>query len=259
VLFRSPIHPGGKALTVTPKVGWAVEFFDPLGGPTLSGCTDAVCDGSAAGLAKMNYSNIALGLNGNWKFLPKTAITVDVATDIRTYWNPAGGSPPATLFRAQAGIIGLVSQHINVTLLAGYGGDFATMRLHTVIGNAEVGYAPSQMIKAAIGYLRTAQPVPTLGTFIDDRGYLRGTLGLWAGRLTLGAQVGVDALTFSEVTPIRSDLVFAAGASATVAILSWFDVGVSYNLSTRSSNYTSSKAINPPARHEVMLRLGVHY
>jgi hypothetical protein len=196
-------------------------------------------------------------LNGNWKFLPKTAVVVDVATDVRTYWN--GPGVPATVFRAQAGLLGLISQHISVTLLAGYAGDFATMKLHTVIGNAEVGYSPSQMIKASIGYLRTVQPVPTLGTFTDDRAYLRGTLGLWAGRLTLGAQVGFDYLSFTEIATPRFDIVFAAGASATVAVVSWFDVGVSYNLSTRSSNDTTSKAINPPARHEVLLRLGFHY
>lgn len=252
-----PIHPGGRALTVTPRVGWAVEFFDPLGGATLSGCTEAVCDGSAAGLAKMNYSNINFGVNGNWKFLPKTAITVDVGTDVRTYWQPGGAA--ATVFKAQAGLIGLISQHINVTLLAGYAGDFATMKLHTVIANAEVGYAPSQMIKVAGGYLRTVQPVPSLGTYIDDRGYLRGTLGLWAGRLTLALNVGLDSLNFTEATTPRADLVFAAGLSGTVVIFSWFDVGLSYNLSTRSSSDTASKAINPPARHEVLLRLGFHY
>jgi hypothetical protein len=256
VTLAVPIHPGGKALTVTPRVAWGVEFFDPLGGGTLTGCTDPTCDGSAAGLAKMNYSNLSFGLNGSWKFLPKTAMVLDVGTDVRTYWQPPG--TPATVFRAQAGLLGLVSQHISVTLLAGYGSDFATMRLHTVIGNAEVSYAPTQLIKATLGYLRTLQPVPSLGTYTDDRGYLRGTLGLWAGRLTLAAQVGVDSLNFLEATTPRADLVFAAGASATVAITSWFDTQVSYNLSTRSSSL-NSQAVNPPARHEVMLRLGFHY
>jgi hypothetical protein len=236
-----------------------VEFFSPLGGTNLTGCTTDTCNGTEANLARMNYSNLNLSINGNWKFLPKTALVVDVATDIRTYWQPPG--VPATVFRAQAGLLGLVSSHISVTLLAGYAGEFTTMKLHTVIGNAEVSYAPSELIKATLGYLRTVQPVPTLGTYVDDRAYLRGVLGLWAGRLTLGAQVGFDYLSFSATStiPARFDWVFGAGASATVAIFSWFDTGLSYNLSARVSNEKDSKAINPPVRHEVTLRLAFHY
>jgi hypothetical protein len=200
---------------------------------------------------------VNFGLNGKWKFLPKTAVMVDVSTDVRTYFDPTVAlNPAATLFRAQAGLVGLVSPRISVTLLAGYGGDFASKKLNTVIGNAELAYTPTEMIKVSLGYLRTALPVPALGTMIDDRGYLRGTLGLWAGRLTFTAQVSADYLSFIS-TVSRNDFVLGANVGATVAVTSWFDTGLAYSLGFRSST-AQVQSLNT-VRHEVVLRLGFHY
>jgi hypothetical protein len=258
VRLAVPIHPGGRALEITPKVSWQVEFFDPLLTGNVSGCTntnDITCN--PALVSKMNYSNVNFGLNGKWKFLPKTAVMVDVSTDVRTYFDPTVAlNPPATLFRAQAGLVGLVSPRISVTLLAGYGGDFASKKLNTVIGNAELAYTPTEMIKVSLGYLRTALPVPALGTMIDDRGYLRGTLGLWAGRLTFTAQVSADYLSFIS-TVSRNDFVLGANVGATVAVTSWFDTGLAYSLGFRSST-AQVQSLNT-VRHEVVLRLGFHY
>src|SRR3990167_1975237 len=38
VYLAVPIHPGGRALEVTPKVAWGVEFFEPLLGGIVTGC-----------------------------------------------------------------------------------------------------------------------------------------------------------------------------------------------------------------------------
>jgi hypothetical protein len=252
-----PIHPGGRALEITPHVSWQVEFFDPLLNGNVTGCTanDITCN--PALVPKMNYSNINFGVNARWKFLPKTALMVDVATDVRTYFDPTPTlNPPGTLFRAQAGLVGLVSPRISVTLLAGYGGDFAGKRLNTVIGNAELGYTPTEMIKVALGYLRTAIPVPAFGSLIDDRGYLRGTIGLWAGRLTFTAQVSADYLSYFG-TMARNDFTLGGNVGATFAVTSWFDTGLGYNIGFRDSS-ANVASVNY-VRHEVTLRLGFHY
>jgi hypothetical protein len=258
VRLSLPIHPGGRALEITPKVSWQVEFFDPLLTGNVSGCTntnDITCN--PALVSRMNYSNVDFGVNAKWKFLPKTAVVLDIATDVRTYFDPTAAlNPPATLFRAQAGIMGLVSPRISVTLLAGYGGDFAGKKLNTVIGNAELGYTPTEMIKVSLGYLRTAIPVPALGTLIDDRGYLRGTLGLWAGRLTLTAQVSADYLSFIS-TVSRNDFALAGNVGGTVAVTSWFDTSLGYSLGFRSST-VAVQSLNT-LRHEVVLSLRFHY
>ena len=168
------------------------------------------------------------------------------------------------LFRAQAGLVGLISPRIAVTLLAGYGGDFTNNSIHTVIGNAEVSYTISEQSKVALGYLRNVLAVPVLGSMVDDRGYLRGSLGLLGGRLLLNAQISADYLSFLD-QPItggtmmngRNDFVLGLSAGPTVYITSWFDVGAQYALTYRTST-TGLPSLNFP-RHEVMLRLNFHY
>ena len=260
-----PIHPGGRALEITPHGAWQVEFFEPLTLGTIPGCaaTDITC--SPGLVSRMNYSNVNVGINGRWRFLPKTAVVVDVASDIRTYWvvDPNVINPPATILRAQAGMAGLITSRINATLMAGYAGDLSptvqgstNQKLQNFIANVEIGFTPNEMMKATLGYLRTALPVAIYGSYVDDRGYLRATLGFLAGRLILSAQVGVDYLTFYN-SAFRKDLVLGGSAVGTFAITSWFDVGLGYAVSYRNSTLASS-SINF-VRHEVTLRLGIHY
>ncbi len=256
-----PIHPGGRALEVTPRVGWSVEFFDPLLTGLVQGCADPndiTCNPNR--VSDMNYNNVNFGLNGRWKFLPKTAIVLDANLDWRTYVN-AAVNVPATILRVQAGIAGLVSPRIAVTLLAGYGGNLApttaqTASLHTFLATAEVSYTVSEQSRVALGYMRTAAPVPALGTMINDRGYLRGGLSLLSGRVILNGQLAADSFTYMT-TAARSDFLISLSAGPTVVVTSWFDVGASYSLGFRTSSVTSA-TLNF-ARHEAMLRLRLHY
>lgn len=264
-----PIHPGGRALEVTPKLAWSVEFFEPMLGGSRVGCTSAqFCDTTIA--ASMNYSNLNFGVNARWKFLPKTALIVDVGGDWRTYFsNPGlpsptgmGGGLDKVLFRAQAGLAGLISPRIAVTLLAGYSGDFTALGTtpttddtHTFIGTAEFSYTVSEQSRIAVGYMRNYMAVPLIGTVIDDRGYLRGGLGLMGGRLQLNAQVSADYFTFIGV--VRNDFLLSLMLGPTFTVTQWFDIGASYTLSARTSN---AAGLNfPPLRHEAMLRLSFHY
>lgn len=244
-----PIRPGGRALEVTPKVGWSVEFFETQAG--LSGCTPGTaCDPVAAA----NYSNLNFGINARWKFLPKTAVIVDVNSDWRTYF-ATPGTADKILFRAQAGLAGLISPRIAVTLMAGYSGDFTNGSIHTVIGNAEFSYTVTEQSRIAVGYARNTMAIPLLGTAIDDRGYLRGGLGLLGGRLQLNAQVSADYFTYlgpppPSPNPISNDFILSLNVGPTFTVTSWFDVGASYTLSLRTSNFV---------RHEAVLRLAFHY
>jgi hypothetical protein len=229
-----------------------VEFFEPLLTGLVVGCaTGSACDPAAVPLS--NYSNLNFGLNGRWKFLPKTAIIVDVNSDWRTYFaNP--GVQDKVLFRAQAGIAGLITPRISVTLLAGYGGDFTNGSIHTVIGQAEFAYTVSEQSRIALGYARNNIAIPLVGTAMQDRGYLRGGLGLLGGRLMLNAQVSADYFTFIQV-PVRNDFLFSVSGGPQVIVTSWFDVGATYTFSLRNSTVAQ---LNFP-RHEALLRLNFHY
>lgn len=244
-----PIHPGGRALEVTPSVAFGLEFFDPLLTGTIPGCTS--CDASS--VAQMNYGNLNFGLSSRWKFLPKTAVVLDASFDYRLYFN-ASANLPGMVLRVQTGLVGLISPRISVTLLAGYGGNLAAAApLHSAIGHAELAYLPTENTRVALGYMRTVQPVSTLGSFIDDRGYLQGRVGLWGGRLTLTADVSADYFWYFLPTP-RNDLLLSVGAGPSVVITSWLTASASYRLGYRYSPATVSYA-----RHEAILNLNFHY
>ncbi len=253
-----PIHPGGRALEVTPKAAFNVELFDPLLTGTIVGCAagDISCD--PARVQEMNYWTLTGGLSARWKFLPKTAVTLDAAFDWRNYIVNQAANRQGQVLRVQAGLMGLISPRIAVTLLAGYGGDFAG-NYHAPIGQAEFAYIPSEISKLAVGYVRTVQPVPLHGTYSDDRPYLTGKLGLLGGRLSLTAQAQYDYLGFlpNGAAAARFDSLITGNAGVSFDVTSWFVVAGGYQFSFRDSNATSLALNN--VRHVANLNLTFRY
>jgi hypothetical protein len=250
-----PIHPGGRALEITPRVAWQLELFDPLVlAQSLPNCapTDITCTPSLVG--QMNYSNLSFGLANRWKFLPKTALVLNATFDWRTYLANQTANPTAMVLNAQTGLVGLVSPHVSITALAGYGGDFAG-KVNTFIANAEVNYLTGNDSRIGAGYLRTLQPVPAYGNFLDDRGYVAGRLGLIGGRLMIVGSVNFDYLTFGS--NVRNDTVLSANLAPYFDVTSWFQVGLGYTGSFRTSSL-SAQSTNY-VRHEALLRLTVRY
>ncbi len=265
VYLQLPIHPGGRALEVTPKVAWGVEFFDQLVNGVSNTCPASrpECNPSNS-----NYSNLNFGAAAKWKFFPKTALLLDVNADWRTYFaNPASDK---IVLRALGGLAGLISPKISITLMGGYAGDLTLSSIHTFVGNAEFAYQFTPASRIAVGYARTLNPVPIIGTVVDDRGYLRGGVGLFSNRLNIDGQFSVDYLTFLGTpldpaapvpNPVRHDVALAFGLSPRVTIFSWWDVGVSYTLSFRVSESATGPSLPGLSftRHEAMLRLDFHY
>lgn len=265
VYIAAPIHPGGRALEVTPKVGWSVEFFERLVNGVAAFCPVGVAECDPA---RSNYSNLNFGANAKWKFLPKTALILDVNADWRFYF--ADPTNQKVMFRSMAGIAGLISPRISATLLAGYAGDFTNGSIHTFIANAELAYTVSDSTRVAIGYARNAMPVPVIGSMINDRGYLKGGVGFFANRLTFNGQLAVDYLTFLSApvsatapvpNPTRNDFLVTLNVGPSFVVTSWFDIGAMYTLSFRTSQSSTGPALGGLnyLRHEALLRLDFHY
>ncbi len=204
----------------------------------------------------MNYSNVNFGLDGKWKFLPKTALLLQSSFDMLSYFTPSTQAKGANVLRVQAGLAGLVTPHLTVTALAGYGGDFAGSNLHTVIGNADVTYVPFENSRFSLGYIRLASPVAVFGTYIGDTGYLRTSIGTQNKRVTVKADGSVGYLRYTSIDN-RNDLVVAVGAGPSFMVAQWFDISAMYNLSYRTS--TGNIASINFTRHEAMLRFDFHY
>lgn len=262
--LRFPIHPGGRALEFTPRVDWAVEFFQPLLGGAVPGCSagNITCD--PANLSKMNYSSVIPGLGARWKFLPKTALTFDSSLNIRTYWNPTTGTGSnlnALVFGARVGLAGLITSHFAVTANVGYGGDFSNLGrggFSSVIAQVDLGWLPREGSSVHLGYSRTAQPVPVYGTFGDDRVYIEAR-ATFLQRLGLTANFGFDNLTFyaplNTTNFSRVDQLLTGGAALEYRFSSWFFAALQYGFSARLSATVSTQFV----RHEPSLRLTFQY
>jgi hypothetical protein len=120
VSLSVPWRPGGGALTVTLAGDWTIESFEPYKQGQF--CDPALgnpfCD--PAYLSDLGYNNFGAGLGLNWKFLPKTAVLLDLSWFTRVP-NSTLYSMGVTGMRAQVGATGLVTAHFAATLKAGYG------------------------------------------------------------------------------------------------------------------------------------------
>jgi len=274
-----PIHPGGGAISVTPKIRWDVEFFSPQlpTSRTLAGCPMGNISCNPLLLQEMNYTNLAASLGGKWKFLPKTAVVADVSFDYRSYFNTSDPARPtmagepaqmvntnltAYILRGTAGLSGLITSRLSVLALIGGAGDFGLSRAASPLAQAEVAYLGSELT-ARGGYLLTMNPVPLYGTFSQHRGYAEFRASFF-GRLSTRLFGALDYIDFPVIRdPVaglvdRNDFFVTVQAEVGVQIISILGVGVSYNLGWRIPG-TGAPTGNQYVRHEPALTVTLSY
>jgi hypothetical protein len=247
-----PIRPGGGAIEVVPEAAWGVEFFSPIGLAIPVGCVEGVCDPVA--VDQFDYNNLRVGVDGRWRFLPKTALVLDTDLDLRSYFE--GTSPNALLLRAMAGVAGLVSPKIAVNAKVGWGKNFGETGGSTLIAQLEGTwlYSPTMTIKG--GYYRTLNPVAAYGLFRDDRIYAE-TRALFGGKLVLHGYAAVDLLGFSSATAPRNDTLISLDVGPEYQFKPWLVGAAGYLLSSRSSSL-EGRGVNY-TRNEFYLRLTLVY
>jgi hypothetical protein len=246
---KVPWRPGGGAVELTPNAAYAVEFFEPLGATSPVDCTEGVCDPLTAD--RFDYGNLHFGLEGRWRFLPKTAVVMDTGVDLRSYFND--GSQGATLARALLGVAGLVSPKVAVTAKAGWGQNLAAAGGGTFLAQLEGTYLFSPTLSFKAGYLRTLEPVAAYGLFTDNRGYGEAR-AIFGGKLTLHAGGAVDFISF---TGDRGDTLVSLDVGPEYQFRPWLSFAAGYMLGSRSSSVTGG-GLNY-TRHEGYARLSVTY
>ncbi|XXF79792.1 hypothetical protein P2318_08535 [Myxococcaceae bacterium GXIMD 01537] len=247
-----PVRPGGGAIEITPEAAWAVEFFQSVGALTPVGCTEGACNPVA--IETFDYNNLRAGVDGRWRFLPKTALVVDTDFDVRSYFK--GTNPNAQLLRAMAGLAGLVSPKVAVTAKVGWGQNFGETGGGTLIAHLEGSYMMSPTMTFKGGYLRTLEPVSAYGLFRDDRGYVEGR-ALFGGKLALHGSLAVDSLSFLGSTAARRDTLFSMDLGPEYPLRPWLVGSAGYLLNTRSSSLEGA-GLNY-SRHELYVRVTATY
>jgi hypothetical protein len=232
------VHPSGGAVQLTPSYHLITENFSPIisDGSFCDPASDPACPEDS--LSSHNYLNHVFGLSGRWKFLPKTAMTIDSAFLMRRYQNSEGGTPVNTL-RASAGLAGLVTKHISTIIKLGWGQDFTTSSFSSPVAQAELAYLLSQSGEIKAGYVRTFEPVSggSFVTFGDDRAYLNTRL-LLGYRVAVHGALTMDFISYRSATGegTRSDNGVTADLGADWEFRPWAVVGGGYLYSRRSSD-----------------------
>jgi hypothetical protein len=255
------IKPGGGALMFDLAYGFFIDWFD---------------DSGSNSTALSNYAHRAY-FSGKWKFLPKTAVTVDFDADIRRYPNTYTEGPSAgeknsdvNAIRATVGMLGQISPSIAITIKAGYGdsllpSDTAGSDYRSVVGQAEMTFkAGTTFIQ--FGYSRNFQPVVMFSYFGQDRVYARLRQQI-AGKFTLALDAAYDYLAYgdSEMPDVqaqgsRSDHFVSGGISFDYHILDWIEVGLAYDIQARFTGWQQPSGDDTDYnKHMFTLHIGVDY
>lgn len=252
------IKPGGGALTFDLAYGFFLDWFDDNG------------EGSTA---LSNYGHRAY-FSGKWKFLPKTALSVDFDADIRRFpyaYEAGPKNPDINAIRATLGLIGQISPSISLIVKAGYGdslisGGYVGAGFRSAVGQAEISYKGATTLFQG-GYSRNFQPVAGFAFFGQDRFYLRFRQQL-GGRFSLNADVAFDLLDFGvPIDPIfgsgsRFDLFLSGGVSFEYHILDWLSLALDYRMQSLFGGWTqavSADATIDYNKHAVAFRIGIDY
>jgi len=255
------IKPGGGALMFDLAYGFFIDWFD---------------DSGTESRALSSYAHRAY-FSGKWKFLPKTALSVDFDSDIRRYPNSYSGggkNMDVNAIRATVGLLGQITPSIAVAIKAGYGDSLLPERTgysgsnyRSAIGQAEITYrAATTFIQA--GYSRNFQPVVLFAWFGQDHAYARLRQQI-AGKFSLSLDVAYDYLSYGDGVTAdlanqggRSDHVLSGGLNFDYHILDWFELGLAYAIQARFSGWTQPLAGAGGVdyyKHMVTLHIGVDY
>jgi hypothetical protein len=118
------------------------------------------------------------------------------------------------------------------------------------VAQAEVAYLLNETSDFKIGALRTLEPVPVYGSYVDNRAYTNARL-LMGGRLILHGGAAFDYLVFSGSS--RHDTTVSFDLGPEYQLMRWLILAGGYTLTYRTS--TEAALTFNYSRHEPYLRV----
>jgi len=214
----------------------------------------------------------------SWKWLPKTAVVLQISQGYITYFNTneAGKSKPTSYpLHALGGLRGLITAKLAVNLLAGYSNGFYSNvpGPSGFRGNfsliAEGNYHPTLLSTIVVGYRHDFQNAVLGNFYYLDAAYLNVGQAI-AGRFGLGFTARYESRSFQGV-PLADGITFISrhdnfwqvGLNLDYHIRDWSYFGLAYILMSNGSDY-EPMAANDPGRVNylkqlVFARVGVTY
>ncbi len=265
---KAPWRPGGGALVLSLTGAWLLETFESYFDAPICDPATAIPGCDPAALDDLGYNELRAGGELRWRFLPRTSAVFQGGWFSRTP-NDAAASDVSGV-EAQAGLTGLVTPHIGMTLKGGYSttlggadGDFSTW-----LAALEVEWLATDSASVRVGYGHGlgADPGPLL--FEANRVYGGGRI-LLAGRYALRADANWEQRTYDRFpdpatgTPVSATAaVLRVEPAFEAGIARWMSASVGYAYSKRTSDFSGAAPMVPGyeyAKSEIWLRLAFRY
>jgi hypothetical protein len=194
---RLSVRPGGGAIEAGAGYDFALESYESYRPNTPGTPTDPNVDPTKFG--QFGSQTHRLALDARWRFLPKTALTLDSSWALRVYDSQTANVATKPL-RVEVGLAGLITEKVRITLRGGWLKTFAdkNAEFSGPVGQLELGWNPTETAGITLGALRSVEPVSsTFGWYDDFRGYLSGRIAL-GGRVALTASAKIDRIAFAN-------------------------------------------------------------
>ena len=265
---RLGIQPGSKALVIEPGYSLAFEHFEQEDGALAANCTDndPTCDPDS--VTAFDYLTHTVHLDASWKFLPKTALVFDSAYASRSYigeLKAADGSGrsvrpleefDADSLKLMAGVAGLVTSKLSVTLKGGWGDQLkGGVGFKSVLGLAEAGYRASEQFELKAGYLRSFESHPGPSLFYSDDRIYASARAAFGESLAVTGEVSLDTIEFGDD---RSDDLVRVAVGPTYEITRWLGVSAGFAHTKRDSTVADAGLVDYN-RQEFFARMRASY
>lgn len=213
-----------------------------------------------------------LVLDVSWRWLPKTALYVQVAQGVVTYLNSASTQNGSTPFKGILGLRGLLTPKLALNLGGGYTNGFyggggsnpSGFGLVAIVG--ELMYTVSALNEAGIGYRHDIRNSPQLGDFYNVDAVYVAFRQLVASRVSTMLYARFENRAFHGAAPGgttdgRVDQYYMAGLSADYFLTEIFYFGVFSSLDGNHSNRSQSSPVAGVNYNKVQVlgRLGIVY
>ena len=212
----------------------------------------------------------AVMLDASWKWLPKTAIFVNVTQGFVTYLEEPTPKAPSYPLRATAGLRGLLTEKTSVLLALGYTNAFYSSGASTngIWGStfADLSFTvrPTMLSRVVLGYRHGFENSVISNFYYSETAYasyvqqIASRLALdLSGRYIYKNYQGL----FDPATTGRVDNFFQVGATLDYFVRNWIYAGIGYAVLLNRGDVT---AVGPAAdvdytKQQVFVRLGITY
>ncbi len=211
-------------------------------------------------------------LEGNWRWLPKTALYLQFQSAIIDYLKPdSGGQPRSNSYplTVLTGVRGLITEKVAADLGVGYTTSFYSIGPDptgsaNVAINASISYRPTPFTNLGLGYVHGFQNSPVIGNFYELDGANLSIRQLIASRVVVGL-VGryeyrrYEGVRLQNAEIDRNDHFARAGANLDYHVQPWLFFGAAYQFSYNDSDITREMGGVSYNKHMVFGRVGITY